>query len=171
MDVGRLAESYFQRLLHDSDPLRAVRELARTWEARGAATGGRLGTSAPERHVTMALIYDGEVGNGGHEQFFSNRGGDTVVQVRSALREIGLVEHLGILERAVALFPGGEVPADRAVVEHLLDASTEVQRALDPLDRQLWMLHPDARLLAYMREHENLLLRPERGLAVIESPT
>lgn len=172
MDVGRIAERYFQRLLHETDPLRAVGELARTWEARSAATGGRLGMSGPEQHVTMVLIYDGEVGNGGHTQFFSNRGGDIVMRVRAALREIGLAEHEAILERAVAIFPGGEVPADRAAVDRLLSALTEDRLALfDPLDRQIWSLHPDARLLAYMREHESDLLRPERGLAVAGGAT
>jgi Domain of unknown function (DUF4375) len=167
MEVMRIAEQYFQRLLHATDPLKAVGALAGFWESRGHATNGRLGMSAPEQHVTMVLIYVGEVGNGGHTQFFSNRGGNVVSLVRAALRETALAELETILESAAAIFPGAEIPVDRAAVEQLLRAMTEDElELLGRLDQQAWSLAPDARLLEYMREHEGDLLRPERGLAV-----
>jgi hypothetical protein len=121
----------------------------------------------------MVLIYVGEVGNGGHTQFFSNRGGDNIVaRVRAALREIGLVELEAVIENAVAIVPGREVPADRAAVDRLLGALTEDQLArLERLDKETWRLDPYPRLLAYMRQHEDDLLRPERGLVVTEGAT
>jgi hypothetical protein len=173
MDVARIAERYFQRLLHETDPLRAVGELAGMWEPRSAASGTQPSVSSPEQHVTMVLIYVGEVGNGGHTQFFSNRGGDNIVaRVRAALREIGLVELEAVIENAVAIVPGREVPADRAAVDRLLGALTEDQLArLERLDKETWRLDPYPRLLAYMRQHEDDLLRPERGLVVTEGAT
>jgi hypothetical protein len=59
---------------------------------RATSTGPWLGLSKPEHQVTMALIYVGEGGNGGHTQLFSNRGGEIVARVQAALRDIGLVE-------------------------------------------------------------------------------
>jgi len=172
MDVARIAERYFQRLLHETDPLRAVGELVGMWEPRSAASGMQLGVSSPEQHVTMVLIYVGEVGNGGHTQFFSNRGGDIVARVRAALRETGLLELEAIVENAVAFFPRSDVPGDRAAVDRLLGALTEDQLArLDRLDKETSRLDPYPRLLAYMREHEDDLLRPERGLVATEGAT
>lgn len=172
MDVARIAERYFQRLLHETDPLRAVGELAGMWEPRSAASGMLPGVSPPEQHVTMVLIYVGEVGNGGHTQFFSNRGGDIVARVRAALREIGLFELEAVIENAVAIVPASEVPADRAAVDRLLGTFTEDQLArLDRLDKETWRLDPYPRLLAYMREHKDELLRPERGFALSEDTT
>ena len=113
----------------------------------------------------MVLIYVGEVGNGGHTQFFSNRGGEIATRVQAALREIGLVELDAILGRACALFPDGEVPAGRADVDRLLEAWGEDRLAeIDRLDRRVSPLDAYPRLLTYLREHENDVLRPERGL-------
>jgi hypothetical protein len=113
----------------------------------------------------MALIYVGEVGNGGHAQFFSNRGGEVTGHVRAALRNIGLVELDGILAEACALFPDGKPPADRDEVDELLDSwGDDRHAAMDRLDRQTWAQKVYPRLLDYLREHENEVLRPERGL-------
>jgi hypothetical protein len=137
------------------------------WERRSAASGTLPGVSAPEQQVTIVLMYIGEVGNGRHTPFFSNRGGDIVARVRAALREIGLVALEAVVENAVTIFPGSAVPADRAAVDRLLGALTDDARArLDRLDKGTWRLDPYPRLLAYMRVHEDDLLRAERGLAV-----
>lgn len=109
----------------------------------------------------MVLIYVGEVGNGGHTQFLSNRGGEVASRVQSALREVGLVELDAILASACALFPGGEIPADRADVDRLVAAWGEDRLAeIHRLDRQSWQLDAYPRLLAYLREHESEVLRP-----------
>jgi hypothetical protein len=165
MDVAPIAEDFFQRLLHETEAVEAVGTLSDRWGVRATSTGPWLGLSRPEHQVTMALIYVGEVGNGGHTQFFSNRGGEIVARVRAALRDIGLVELEAILGRGCALFPDGQVPVDRPEVDRLLESWSTARRAeLASLDRRVWQLDAYPRLLAYLREHEGELLRPERGL-------
>ena len=113
IDVAPIAEDFVQRLLHDTNPLDAVHLLADRWSVRTNPKERWFGLSRPEHQVTMVLIYTGEVGNGGHEQFFSNRAGDITARVLAALREIGFVDLERILIAACALFPEGKVPDDR----------------------------------------------------------
>jgi hypothetical protein len=165
MDAAPIAEDFFKRLLHETDPLEAVEILSERWGVRVRPTDRWLGLSQPEHQVSMVLIYVGEVGNGGHTQFFSNRGGEIAARVRAALREIGLVDLDSILGSACALFPSGHVPADRKEVDRLLASSgTGPLAELDQLDRKLWKLNVYPRLLAYLREHESDVLRPERSI-------
>jgi hypothetical protein len=165
-DVAPIAEEFVQRLLHETDPLEAVSILSDRWSVRARATEPWFGLSKPEYQVTMVLIYIGEVGNGGHTQFFSNRGGQVISPVRDALREIGLVELDTILGEAVALFPNGRVPADRDEVDRLWDSWDRRQlKKFGALDARSWRQpDPYPRLLAYLREHQDQVLRPERGL-------
>jgi hypothetical protein len=165
MVTAPIAEDFFKRLLLSTDPNEAVGTLSDRWGVRAKATGPWFGLSRPEHQVTMALTYVGEVGNGGHTQFFSNRGGEIVGRVQAALAGIGLVELGAILGGACALLPGGKVPVDRAEVERLLETLGENLLAeIDRLDRRVWQLDAYPRLLCYLQEHESEVLRPERGL-------
>ena len=166
-DVAPIAEDFVRRLLHETDPLEAIGILSSRWGVRTTLTDRWFGLSRPEHDVEMVLIYVGEVGNGGHTQFFSNRGGEICSRVRAAVREIGLVE-LGVtLDAACALFPGGQVPTDRADVDRLFDAWDDERFAnFGPLDERVWKSPVYVRLLEYLREHESEVLRPERGLGV-----
>ena len=164
--VARIAESYFQRLLHQTPSGEAIHELAGNWFPRSNRAAPQFGLSTPEHHVHVVLIYTGNVGNGGHAQFFLNHGGDLAARALVALREVGLEELAGILARACALFPGGEVPLDRDEVERQMDRwGLRQEWASARLDRAAWrsLDYHDA-LLAYLRAHESEILRPERGL-------
>jgi hypothetical protein len=166
VDVAPIAEDFFQRLVYETNPLEAVGTLANRWEVRAQKTGRWLGLSEPEYRVTMALIYVGEVGNGGHVQFFCNRAGETTARVRAALRDLGLMEVEAVLGEACAFFPRGQVPADHGEVERLLDTWTSNRLAeTGRLDRKVSELDAYPRLLAYLREHASDVLRPERGLS------
>jgi hypothetical protein len=165
MDTAPIAEDLFQRLLYATNPVEAVGTLSDRWGVRAAQTGRWLGLSRPEHQVTMVLIYVGEVGNGGHAQFFSNRGGEIAARVQAALAEVGLAELEATLRSACALFPGDKVPADRAEVDLLLDARGPDRVAeMDRLDRSAWRVDAYPPLLTYLRQRERDVLRPERGL-------
>lgn len=160
----RIADSYFRRLLFDTPALDAVIALSQLWERRARETVAGFGLSAPEYAVTLCLIYTGEVGNGGHGQFFGNRGGRLVPDTLEALAAVGLARQRGILARACTVFPGGSVPHDRHEVGVALDALGDEPRALlSELDRELWREPVDGALLAYLRKHAEQLLLPERG--------
>ena len=167
-DVQRIAEDYFQRLLRGEDVISSVGALIREWSPRVDMSLPRWGLSRTEYQVQLCAIYTVEVGNGGHSQFFSNRGGAIAFLVISALREVALSSLARILERAVTVFPGGIVPAEPDDVGEVLDAlSPDQESRLDGLDREAFDLFEgvDAALLTYMRTNARDVLCEERGIS------
>jgi Domain of unknown function (DUF4375) len=163
----RINESYFKELLLRTKPLKAVSMLNQYWCThldRGEPT--LLGLSEPEHHVHLCLIYTGEVGNGGHFQFFLNRGGDYTERALMALRAMGFSDLQDCLERACQVFTNGTVPWDFEEVERAIDSFSDEQlNRLHSLDKEVWSMRDiDERLLAYLRLHEGEILRQERGL-------
>ena len=152
----KIAEEYFQRLLGSGDALDAVTTLDQLWCAREGVSLDKhqLGLSRPEYVVHLALMYDGEVGNGGHLQYFDNRG-ERSADTLEALRELQLDGRASTLERALRIFPNGVVPAD---------PSGKQLRDLGELDRELYELSEDVdeTCLRYIRAHEDEILIPER---------
>jgi Domain of unknown function (DUF4375) len=113
--------------------------------------------------LRMFCIYTGEVGNGGHAQFFLNPGGCYAGRVLVALHEMSLDSLEDILRRAIEVFPGGQVPPDGDERERLIERFPRTALATwDHLSRELYELGGyDEDVLAYLRGNEALLLRPE----------
>jgi hypothetical protein len=133
----RIAASYFQRLIEDTPASDAVRAIAGMWHPRVTQVEPWFGLSLPEHNVQMVLIYTGEVGNGGHTQFFQNRAGRIVSHVHDALAELRLIELSELLRDAVALFPDAVVPQDPDAVERVVDSwDDEVLERVAALDRR-----------------------------------
>jgi Domain of unknown function (DUF4375) len=162
----RIAASYFQRLIEDTPAPEAVTELAALWRPRVTQAEPWFGLSLPEHNVQMALIYTGEVGNGGHTQFFQNRAGRIVSHVKDALGELRLIELSELLRDAVTLFPDAVVPLDPDAVEQVVDSwDDDVLERLAALDRRVWNVRDvDEHLIDYLRRHQLDVLRPERGI-------
>jgi hypothetical protein len=163
----KISESYFKDLLFRTEALDAVSKLDCYWCThldRGEPI--LLGLSEPERHVHLCLIYTGEVGNGGHSQFFMNRGGDCTERTLIALQAMGFSDLQGCLERACQVFTNGTVPRDFEEVERAIDGFSDEQlNRLHSMDQEVWSMQDiDERLLAYLRLHEDEILRRERGL-------
>jgi len=146
----KISESYFKDLLFRTEALDAVSKLDCYWCThldRGEPI--LLGLSEPERHVHLCLIYTGEVGNGGHSQFFLNRGGDYTERALIALQAMGFSDLQGCLERACQVFTNGTVPRD----------FEEVDRAMDSFsDEQLNQLHSLESVINFKR------VTPQRSL-------
>jgi len=149
----QVAETYVQRLLRSDDAIGAVRDLAAIWSARPNRSERQpyFGLTEPEFNVHLCLSYTGEVMNGGHAQFFMNRFGRYTVETVAALRAVGLSELAAILEGAASIFD---------------DAATRQTLALNAADasfnRAFWHTHEAC--LAYLREHDAQVLRPERSV-------
>jgi len=127
---------------------------------------GELGRLSPAARTLFDCgRFSGEITNGGFGQFFDNSTGDTAHEILDSLRRIGASLSVGLLEKAMSLFPGGRVPTDcveRAKVTNgfgeretkLLDELdqtfyTRVDPVVaDSLDENLAALE-----LAYMRVH------------------
>ncbi len=143
-DVMPVTAAFFERLVHDSDPLHAISTLSNIWSSRANADLPNFGLSRAEYMIQLCLIYSGEVGNGGHSQFFLNRGGRVIRDTLDALRGVGLPELESTLARAAALFPSGSVPDNVEDAERAFDQLTgRVLGELDDLDRQAFRFLPE----------------------------
>jgi hypothetical protein len=165
--VIKISESLFRTLLLRTDAVTAVHALDQFWSTHlDPDEQPWFGLSEPEHHVHLCLIYTGEVGNGGHTQFFVNRGRDITDRVLRALPPMGLGDLRGCLERACRIFPDETVPPEPTEVERTIDNLTDEQLdMLQSLDREVWSISSvTERLLIYLRQHEDEVLRRERGL-------
>jgi hypothetical protein len=61
--------------------------------------------SLEQRSASLVFWYESEVQNGGHLQYFSNRGLSEARAAVGALRDLGAARHAGNLEAALALVP------------------------------------------------------------------
>jgi hypothetical protein len=107
---------------------------------------GKVDFSEQQFHqkVFSAIWYlDGELNNGGFEQYFSNPSGETAPFVELALREIGAKNLLKIWNRAVLVaFPYG-MPHSPTEIFTVANELTSVQlEKLDIIDQEFYS-YPD----------------------------
>src|SRR5262249_44933371 len=112
VEAPPVAVDFLERLVFDSDPGEAIQTLSSIWRVRADASHSQFGLSHAEYLVQLCLIYTGEVGNGGHAQFFMNRDGRLIADTLEALVDVGIPELAQTLSDATFEFPGREVPAD-----------------------------------------------------------
>jgi hypothetical protein len=164
----KLDERYFESLLASEKASDGIARLMQSWGGRAIRCRDeeRLGLSTPEFNVEMVVMYDGDVGNGGHAQFFLNPGGRQVREVLAALEAVGLDRIRGVLLEACSVFPGGEVPRAHDERERTMEAlPAAAKERWDALDRTYYGLNRDIDgvLLAYLRAHREEVLVPERA--------
>lgn len=98
-----------------------------------------------------------EAYNGGLHQFFFNDAGKLAPDALRGLRMVGAPVTAAILERAMAIFPGGVVPADQEKRRDFLcdEITPEQEKQLDDLTDEFYRdQEPVAELLtAYVERH------------------
>ena len=102
----RYSQGYLEGLLNSDDVL-AIFELDAIIMSSARVDIGKpqFGLTTPSFYVHLCLGYVGEVGNGGHVQYFFNQLGGYASETVMALRVMGLDELGQVLETAVSLFP------------------------------------------------------------------
>lgn len=164
----KYSPEFIRELLYQTEPLQAIYELAQIWSAREGVSENRsyFGFSQIEFRVHVLLFYQGEVGNGGHSQFFFNPFGRYASAVGEALDALAFEPFTDLFKRACSVFPGSVVPEahDRrqAFIEQL---SPEAKLLLRTLDQEFYTLDRDfhARLLDYLRQNAAQVLQPEQS--------
>jgi len=78
-----------------------------------------------ERRLVAVYWLDGEVHNGGFDQYFFNSAGNDSEAALAGLKEMGASGAAALLERSMALFPGGKPPADRQKRQQAMDRIRE----------------------------------------------
>lgn len=148
-----MADSPIDDILASQDPWKVVPETFLRLISKAADTPEAC--SAAEWTVFRVWSLLGEVSNGGFDQYFFNSSGNHAGRTRDALRSIGDVQAVPILEEALGLFPG-EVSADRDVRWKQLDGLSQGTRGrFEALDRRLSAVTDGVveKLAAYIRAH------------------
>jgi hypothetical protein len=110
-----------------------------------SAPKDRVGLSDDERHYFAVTLLEGEVFNGGFDQFFWNSAGDWYADAAAGLRTMGADESLGILIAAkTILFSGVAPPTSTESRRELLrkNDDEETSGRLQELDDR-FCGHPD----------------------------
>jgi hypothetical protein len=144
----------------------ALSDLAGIWSGRARIgdAGVLTGLSPAETAAHLAPCYTGEVGNGGHAQYYMNQWGSHAHETLLALAQLGLPEPARILQESFQVFPNQQVPKGRAVRYALIGALGGEQLALlDGCDKALWANAIDAEILRYLRHHQDQVLAPEQA--------
>ena len=93
------------------EPFRSLQLVVNALAPRAFAEG--LSTlSRRERNIYLCWCYPAAVDNGGHASFFYNSTGEHAKETVEALLEVGAPAYATILNRAIAQFPGRDVPAN-----------------------------------------------------------
>lgn len=145
-----------QREREISDPFRILwRELVRRVHQNEL---GFDGLSEPEKLYFSVGLLDGELYNGGFDQYFFNHSGSYYEYATRGLGEMGAVQALELLQRAKqVLFDFSDVPEDTTKRRHLFRerASPSRSQRLEVLN-SLYCKDPDSisvRSAAFARAH------------------
>lgn len=93
------------------------------------------------RLVYLLWCFNGEIYNGGFDQFFTNSAGDYTTEVLKGLEIIGATHAYALLYRAMRWFPNGSPATDRQTRWHQYEVFGErddFQREMDDLDREYY---------------------------------
>jgi hypothetical protein len=131
------------------------------WRLDDEVFGGRgfVGLTREEQNVYLVNTLEGEVENGGVDQFFSNSSGNCALRTAEALKELGFVTELAAFRKALALFPDGNPSEDRSTRFAQLEAIGSRRDAWEKLDKNFEGLagYPVA---DYVRKHTSAFVLP-----------
>ncbi|HEX2473603.1 MAG TPA: DMP19 family protein, partial [Lacipirellulaceae bacterium] len=112
--------------------------------------------SEPQRLYYAVLIYDGEVNNGGHSQYFVNSSGDFYPLAIAGLKAIKAPKRARILSEALALFGDVGPSQDNDRRHDELASFTEAQdRILSKLDDRYYACDEDIDVLLALYALDN----------------
>ena len=116
-----------------------------------------------QRQAHLAFWYDGEVQNGGHFQYFENRGLEVVPETIDALRAIGATKQAMILKNALGAASGrhwGDIETAEEFIEEALESG------LDEFDTAYYDSHPT--VLDLLRLH--LKKHRDQYIQILDDP-
>lgn len=115
-----------------------------------------------QRVVLYVANIEGEVNNGGFNQFYFNTSGDYAHETHEALIFIGAHKTADVLRRANDLYPSNKVPRDRAKRINTLvkikedDEKSEILNKWNELSELIWLNEERVRslLIDYVKKHK-----------------
>jgi uncharacterized protein DUF4375 len=111
-----------------------------------------------DRALVILFAVDGEVGNGGYEQYLFNSTADLHELARASAVEIGAQRMVGQLDALLEILELEQMPDQEERNRLVLRLSDAQAAAIEELDEEFYgaggvSLEVDERLRAYMREH------------------
>lgn len=88
----------------------------------------------PYVHLYVTAMFEGEVANGGLNQFFDNSSGALAPIVRDALLEFGLASYAAVMTQIIDAF-GPEYPFEQWMRYEKIEAGPRLQELIDISDR------------------------------------
>lgn len=155
----RVDRGLVDRYLEDTPAAEAITEINQ-WLVPRDRSMPDLGWTRPEWNLRLFCIYTGEVGNGGHAQFFLNPGGLHAERTVTALSEMALEESAAGLRQACSVF-GSQFPSSQDERESAIgNLAPKALKTWRRLDHALWNRSGvDAeRVLRYLKIQRNQLL-------------
>lgn len=86
-----------------------------------AESRGESSLTETERRLCAAYWLEGQVMNGGFDQYFFNSSGNGSEVALAGLKDMGATAAAALLERAMAVFPDGKPPTDRQRRQEAMD--------------------------------------------------
>jgi hypothetical protein len=111
-EYGPLGRTTDEILSHDDKEINVLGALCHRIGEKEAMRGESSLTEA-EKRLCAVYELEGQVGNGGFDQYFFNSSGGNAEMALVGLKDMGAADAAAILERAMAVFPGGKPPTDR----------------------------------------------------------
>jgi hypothetical protein len=151
----------FSDVLQQEDPVYAIftSALEIAFDVDDAVTEHIDRLSSEARLVYLVWCLDGEIHNGGFDQFFYNSLGDHWAELLSHLDTIGAVTSKRLLTQAVSIFPDSAPAKNREErfkqLKRLDDG--EVEALLSDLDEEFWRYEDDLarRVNDFVMKHPN----------------
>jgi hypothetical protein len=116
-----------------------------------------------ERRLIAVYWLDGEVHNGGFDQYFFNSAGNDSEAALAGLKEMGASGAAALLEQAMAVFAGGKAPADRQRRQQAMEKiRTQSKPVWDRCDNEFYELKEDLGqlTLAYAKKKKAEIILP-----------
>jgi HEAT repeat protein len=119
----------------------------------------------PQKHYSAVSIYDAEVNNGGHSQYFWNSSGNNWKLALAGLLAIGSKERAQILQEAAATFGPLGPSENRRLRQEQLPEFPKRSNRLDDLDTRYYDSKENIELLLskYAIEHYADFMEPDRS--------
>lgn len=109
---------------------------------------GWNGLSIEQQHYYAVLVYNGEVNNGGHSQYFVNSSGDNHKIALAGLNAMGATKRATILSQALEIFGANGPSTDNDIRHDQLAAFSKHQDSkLDSLDSQFYQCDENIEVL------------------------
>lgn len=115
--------------------------------------------SEPQKVFYFNQRLEGEINNGGFDQFFFNSSGNFAHETMASLNAIGAHKTAALLKEAIDQFPNAVVPKDQEIRRNLLAEMEETcEEAFERLDQAFYKYEDNlnALNLEYMRQNIGL---------------